>query len=324
MPTQGTAFATTSPKGKGEKTSGRIKYISNSDWKAMSPEAQTKIINARKKAEEDDDDEKSSASTKSAKIMKSISKKMKSLEKDNCRLNKSASALQKCKKEDDDDSSISSTKGSSHFQKAIEFLKKSYSKITLAPKLSKSLDLDLKSVLLLDKQSTFDLCCNRGFMSRIRKASPALNMTSNGGGLKITKQGKFLGYKFWVWFSKKAITNIICLKNLIKFYRVTYDSKVETTFAIHCQQFGLPDLFFEMHPCGLHICYPKKMGEFGFIQTVTDNMKLLASGRLPVLLEQRICSKRWFSLPLRISGQLSVQVVSRVVMLYSRMQRPPK
>ncbi len=111
-------------------------------------------------------------------------------------------------------------------------------------------------------------------MSRIKKASCALNMTSNGGGLKITKQGEFPGYKFWVWFSKKAIiTNIICLKNLIKIYRVTYDSKVETTFVVNHQQFRLPDLFFEMHPCGLHICYPKKMGEFGFIQTAKDNMK---------------------------------------------------
>jgi hypothetical protein len=39
----------------------------------MSPEAQTKVINACKNAAEDDDDEKSSASAKSAKMMKSIS-----------------------------------------------------------------------------------------------------------------------------------------------------------------------------------------------------------------------------------------------------------
>jgi hypothetical protein len=79
----------------------------------------------------------------------------------------------------------------------------------------------LRYVLLLDNQSTSDLCCNRGFISRIKKARQALNMTSNDGGLKITEQGKFLGCKFWVWFSKKAITNIICSKNLIKIYKVT-------------------------------------------------------------------------------------------------------
>jgi hypothetical protein len=179
MPAQGMAFATTSCKGKGKKVFSVTKYICNSNWKTMSPKAQTKVINACKKAAEDDDNEKSSASAKSAKTMKSISKTMKSLEKDNRRLKKSVSSLQKCK----DDSSISSAEGSSHYQKAIKFLKESYPKIALALKSSKSLDLDLSYVFLLDNQSTFDLCYNKGFMSRIKKARRALNMTSNGGGL---------------------------------------------------------------------------------------------------------------------------------------------
>ncbi len=117
MPGLGTAFATTSCKGKGKKTPGGTKYISDSDWKAMSPEAeaQTKVINACKKAAEDDDDDKSSASAKSAKTMKSISKTMKSLEKDNRRLKKSVSALQKCKDNDDNDLSILSAEASSYF-----------------------------------------------------------------------------------------------------------------------------------------------------------------------------------------------------------------
>jgi hypothetical protein len=102
--------------------------------------------------------------------MKSISKTINSLEKDNHRLKKSARASQKCKEDDDNDLSTSSAEGSRHFQKAIKFLKESYPKIVLALKSSKSLDLALKYVLLLDNQSTFDLCCNRGFMSMIRKA----------------------------------------------------------------------------------------------------------------------------------------------------------
>jgi hypothetical protein len=97
-------------------------------------------------------------------------------------------------------------------------------------------------------------------------------MMSNGSFLKITKKGKIPGYSYLVWLSKKAISNIICLKNLIKCYPVTYDSKLDTAFVVHCSAFGLPDLLFEMHPCNLHICYPKKMGEFGFVQTVEDNI----------------------------------------------------
>ncbi len=134
----------------------------------------------------------------SSRILLSISKTIKSLEKDNRRLKKSVSALQTCKEDNEDDLSKSSTEGSSHFQKDIMTLKESYPKIALALKSSKSLDLDLRYVLLLDNQSTLNLCCNRGFMSRIKKVSHALNMTSNSGGLKITEQGKFPGCKFWV------------------------------------------------------------------------------------------------------------------------------
>jgi hypothetical protein len=81
VPAQGTAFVSTSHKGKGKKASGKTKYISNSNWRAISPEAQTKVINAGKKAADDDKDNKSSANAKSAKTMKSIFKTMKSLKK---------------------------------------------------------------------------------------------------------------------------------------------------------------------------------------------------------------------------------------------------
>ena len=67
------------------------------------------------------------------------------------------------------------------------------------------------------------------FKSSVKTALNALNMMSNVGGLRVSKKYRLPGYKFWVWFSKRAITNIICLKNLIKIYRVTYDSEVGTT-----------------------------------------------------------------------------------------------
>jgi hypothetical protein len=37
---------------------------------------------------------------------------------------------------------------------------------------------------------------------------------------------------------------------------------------------------FEMHPCGLHVCYPKNMGEFGFVQKVEDNLKLFSKQQI--------------------------------------------
>jgi hypothetical protein len=125
------------------------------------------------------------------------------------------------------------------------------------------------------------------FAPKIFKAKNTFLIMGNGNGLKITKKCKILGYKYLVWFSKKAITNIICLKNLIKCYQVAYDSKLNTTFVVHHSAFGLPDLLFEMHPCGLHVCYPKKMGEFEFVQTVEDNMTLFSKQQIADAVQAR-------------------------------------
>ena len=89
------------------------------------------------------------------------------------------------------------------------------------------------------------------------------------------------GYDFYVWFTTRAMTNIICLKNLIHLYWVTYDSKRQMAFIIHWEEFGLPNMIFDMHPCGLHICYPKKSdGQYGFVQTVAENMKLFTKEQI--------------------------------------------
>ncbi len=183
-------------------------------------------------------------SNKSSKTIKSLSKTIKSLEKDSRQLKKLVSTLQKCN--EDEESSLSLEEGSSDFKDAMEMLEEHHPKVVLALKSSKLTNLDLRNVLLLDNQSTFDLCCNNTFASKIIKAENALLMMSNGGGLKITEKCNIPGYKYLVWYSKKAITNIICLKNIIKCYRVTYDSELDTTFVVHHSAFGLPDLLFKI------------------------------------------------------------------------------
>jgi hypothetical protein len=57
--------------------------------------------------------------------------------------------------------------------------------------------------------------------------------------------------------------------------------------VVHCSVFGLPDLLFEMHPRGLHVCYSKKMGKFGFVQTVEDNMKLFSKRQIAGAVQAR-------------------------------------
>jgi hypothetical protein len=43
----------------------------------------------------------------------------------------------------------------------MEMLKEHHPKIILALKLRKFTELDLRNMLLLDNQFTFDLCCNK-------------------------------------------------------------------------------------------------------------------------------------------------------------------
>jgi hypothetical protein len=94
VPAQGTAFVTGGQGGKGRKGA---EYLQNAEWNALSPEAKSKIIKAHKKGAKggEDDDDKSSSSAKLAKTIKSLSKTMRLLEKDNKKLKKSVSALQK-------------------------------------------------------------------------------------------------------------------------------------------------------------------------------------------------------------------------------------
>ncbi len=49
-------------------------------------------------------------------------------------------------------------------------LEEHHPKVVLALKSRKFTNLDLRNVLLLDNQSTFDLCCNKMFASKIIKA----------------------------------------------------------------------------------------------------------------------------------------------------------
>jgi hypothetical protein len=171
--------------GKGKKVTE--KYLPNDEWDALSADAKPTPIKSWKKG----DSEKSDKSISSAKTANTI----KSLSKTTTKLKKLVRAHQKCDKDDDDDSSISTVEkeGSNHLQDALEMVEEHHPKIVLALKHKESQELDLQNVLLLDKESTFDLCCNKSFTSKIVVAKNALKMRSNGGNLKITKTCKIPG-----------------------------------------------------------------------------------------------------------------------------------
>ncbi len=178
VPAQSTAFVTGGQGGNKNNQQNtqstnilHAKYLQDAEWNALSPEAKSKIIESCKKGAkgDKDDDDKSSLSAKLAKTIKSLSKTMRLLEKDNEKLKKSVNALQKCNTYDDIDSSISMVEGSSHFQDALEMLEEHHPRIVLALKHRKFTELDLRNVLLLDNQSTFDLCCNKKMHPRLSR-----------------------------------------------------------------------------------------------------------------------------------------------------------
>jgi hypothetical protein len=85
----------------------------------------------------------------------------------------------------------------------------------------------------------------------------------------VSKKTTRAGYNSNVWFSKDTITNIIALSNLIKQYRVTYDSNYQM-FVVHRESQNKPNMEFKRHESGLHYFVPFDKA-FVFVNTVSGN-----------------------------------------------------
>jgi hypothetical protein len=150
-------------------------------------------------------------------------------------------------KEADSDISESEGQEASHFQvdQALQFAqidKKFEPRIAkLFKQAGSSIKLDLKEVIHLDGQSTMDLFCNAALVSKIRKSISNIRLKSNGGTMVVTRKATMEGYNKTVWFSTRAITNIIALRNLIDQYRVTYDSE-DFMFVVHRESESKPNM----------------------------------------------------------------------------------
>jgi uncharacterized protein YodC (DUF2158 family) len=69
-----------------------------------------------------------------------------------------------------------------------------------------------------------DLICNPALVKKMFKSNTSMRLKSNGGTMMVTHKAKVAGYHTHVWYNTKAITNILALSNVIKQYRVTYNS----------------------------------------------------------------------------------------------------
>ena len=111
--------------------------------------------------------------------------------------------------------------------------------------------LDLRKIVLLDSQSTMDLFYNQALITETYKYISRMRLKSNSGTMLVTHKAKKAGYHKKIWFSKRAITNIISLSNFIHKYRVTYDSE-DKMFIVHREAEGKPNREFRMYKSGLH------------------------------------------------------------------------
>ena len=148
---------------------------------------------------------------------------------------------------------------------------RTYREVSMKQYRGKLNDLNLRKIILLDNQSTMSLFCNAKFVTNVRHSDEPLTLHSNGGSLEVHHMASIGEGKPDVWFSDKAITNILSLKEVIKTYHVTYDSHDEA-FIVYRQDHGMPNMIFRMHSSGLHIYDPKR-SEFSFVVTVEDNLK---------------------------------------------------
>jgi hypothetical protein len=131
-----------------------------------------------------------------------------------------------------------------------------------------TIKLDLREIILLDCQSTMDIFCNAALVSKTRKSNSSMRLKRNGGIMVVSRRATMTGYNKSVWFSTRAITNIIALRNLIDQYRITYDSD-NLIFVVHRESENKPNMEYQMHESGLNYYDPRKEQHLTFVNTVS-------------------------------------------------------
>jgi len=112
-----------------------------------------------------------------------------------------------------------------------------------------STKLNLRSMILLDNQSTVDIFCNKKLLKDIHVSDEAVTVHGNGGALTTNKRGTLKNHGE-VWYHEDAITNILSLKNVRSKFLLTYVSHPQSIFTVHKPDGSINQ--FRMHQDGLH------------------------------------------------------------------------
>lgn len=90
----------------------------------------------------------------------------------------------------------------------------------------------MRNWILLDNGSTTDIFCNPGLLVNIVETRDIMMIITNAGCFS-TKMNGALGNYGAVWYSPRAITNVLSLKNISDKYRVIYHSWGTGSFEVH-------------------------------------------------------------------------------------------
>jgi predicted nucleic acid-binding Zn-ribbon protein len=155
-------------------------------------------LHCPKKDDNHDGDAKSSASTASS--VKKLTKEMKSINKKFSSIN---AQLQQIQENESDLLDSEEEEEASHFQIGNNGFLFTQMEQDFEPRItklfkqvhsSKSVNLDLKEVILLDSQSTMDLICNRALVTNTYKSTHTMQLCSNGGTMVVSQKASIPGY----------------------------------------------------------------------------------------------------------------------------------
>ena len=155
--------------------------------------------------------------------------------------------------EEDVDSALGGGIGWSHVmipKKDLSFITKEHDLSFLTKENDNIMDC-----ILLDSGSTIDIIGNEKFVENVRDSDTYIDVGTNGGDIRVTKEATLKNYGT-VSFDKNIIANILSLKNLVKKYRVQFDSAYDNCFYVHT-----PDgiIRFESDSTGLYSYKPGKV-----------------------------------------------------------------
>ena len=87
------------------------------------------------------------------------------------------------------------------------------------------------------------LFCNKQLVKNIQKSKKLMLLKNNRGYMSKVMIADIWEDQALIWFSKKAIANILSLKDAIALYQVTYDSN-DKQFIFHWSEHDKSDMLF--------------------------------------------------------------------------------